>query len=251
MAASNNDQTVIRDYLLGKLSDEEQQKIEERLMVEDDLFQELEISKGELIDEYCAGDLNKNEHHWFERHYLASTEGNERRAFVVALESIERPKPARQSVSWFDRLRAFFTPPVIGIATAGVILVVVVALINRSTGSQNSLAVTLANSTIKRSTTEAQYHKIALGPDIDELRLSLTLPASAGPAPKYRAELDNRYETKTLTQAAPDGNSVLVVIPAEALPAGIYAVTLFAIQADGSEQAVPGQYFFEVERSNG
>jgi hypothetical protein len=55
MALSTHDQTKIREYLLGHLNDQEQEQIEERLIVDDDLFQELEISKGELIEEYCAG----------------------------------------------------------------------------------------------------------------------------------------------------------------------------------------------------
>ena len=50
MALTNHDQAKIRQYLLGHLSDEEQQEIEGRLMTEDDLFEELEISKGELIE---------------------------------------------------------------------------------------------------------------------------------------------------------------------------------------------------------
>jgi hypothetical protein len=51
MVLNNNDQARIRDYLLGRLSDEEEEKIEERLMVEDELFEELEISKGEILEE--------------------------------------------------------------------------------------------------------------------------------------------------------------------------------------------------------
>ena len=72
MALNNHDEARIRDYLLGHLSDEEQEKIEERLMTEDDLFEELEISKGELIEEYRAGELSRNDHEWFAEHYLAS-----------------------------------------------------------------------------------------------------------------------------------------------------------------------------------
>ena len=57
MALNDQDQARIRDYLLGHLSDEEQEKIETRLMTEDDLFEELEISKTELVEEYRAGEL--------------------------------------------------------------------------------------------------------------------------------------------------------------------------------------------------
>ena len=70
--ALNNDQITIREYLLGKLSEDEQQKIEERLMTENDLFQEFEISKGELVEEYLANELSGEEHEWFEGHFLSA-----------------------------------------------------------------------------------------------------------------------------------------------------------------------------------
>ena len=69
MALSNHDQAQIREYLLGKLGETEQQKIEERLIMEDELFDEFEISKDELIEEFCSGELNQDERQWFELHF--------------------------------------------------------------------------------------------------------------------------------------------------------------------------------------
>src|SRR4051794_29764281 len=94
MALSNHDQAQLRAYLLGKLSDDEQQKIEERLMVEDELFDEFEVSKDELIEEYHAGDLAQNERRWFEENFLATSEGRDRHAFTLAMECLQRkPDP--------------------------------------------------------------------------------------------------------------------------------------------------------------
>src|SRR5688572_6240698 len=109
MALSNHDQSNIREYLLGKLSDGELQTIEERLMVDDELFQELEISKGELIEEYSAGELGQKEHEWFGSHYLASGEGSERRLFAAALDTVGGRQPTPEPVGLFDRIRAFLT----------------------------------------------------------------------------------------------------------------------------------------------
>ena len=81
MSLNNSDQQEIRRYLLGQLEDEEQQKIEDRLMTENDLFEELEISKGEIVEEYCAGELTTKERDWLEQHFLASPEGQRRRTF--------------------------------------------------------------------------------------------------------------------------------------------------------------------------
>jgi hypothetical protein len=250
MALSDHDQSNIREYLLGKLSDEEQQTIDERLMLDDELFQELEISKGELIEEYSAGELDQKENQWFESHYLASTEGSERRLFAVALDNLEHRQRAPKPVGLFNQIGAFFTqrPRLIGLATAGVIVAVAIGVWVSSTTPRNSLAVTLTNSAIKRSAAESQYPKITLKRDVGELKLSLALPESAKNAAKYRVELDDRYQVKSLTPTGYDGNSVLVIIPAPQVPDGLYALTLYAIQSDGNEQAVAGQYFFEVER---
>jgi len=250
MALSNHDHSNIRDYLLGKLSHEVQQATEERLMVDDELFKELEISKGELIEEYSAGELGLREHEWFGSHFLASHEGNERRLFTAALHTLARRNSTPEPIGPFDRLRAFFTQrtQLLKLATAGVIVVVATGLWVISTTPRNSLAVTLTNSTVKRATNEPQYETITLKPDIGELKISLSLPESAKHAVKYRAELDNRYQTKSLTPSGFDGNSVLVIIPTKQVPDGLYGLTLYATKFDGDEQAVPGQYFFEVER---
>ena len=106
MALNNNDQTRIREFLLGKLSKDEQQKIEERLIVEEDLFNEFEISKGELVEEYCANELTEEEHQWFERHFLASPEGKETYAFAVALGGLQRgaSKPPDR-LTFLDQLK--------------------------------------------------------------------------------------------------------------------------------------------------
>ena len=250
MALSIHDLSNIREYLLGKLTDEVQQATEERLMVDDELFQELEISKGELIEEYSAGELGLREHEWFGSHYLASNEGNERHLFAVALHTVAHRKRTPEQLGPYDRLRGFFTQrtQLLKFATAGVVVAVATGLWVISTTPRNSLAVTLTNSTVKRATNEPQYETITLKPDIGELKISLSLPESAKHAVKYRAELDNRYQTKSLTPSGFDDKSVLVIIPTKQVPDGLYGVTLYATKSDGDEQAVPGQYFFEIER---
>jgi len=93
MALNNHDQARIREYLLGRLSDEEEEKIEERLMVDDDLFEELEISKGELLEEYSAGELSETDRTSLEERYLASPEGRKRYTFSRTLERSRKRVP--------------------------------------------------------------------------------------------------------------------------------------------------------------
>ena len=252
MAFNNHDQASIRAYLLGRLSDGEQQKIEERLMLEDDLFEELEISKGELVEEYHAGELNQKEREWLERHFLASPEGKQRYTFALALGRLEPPKPPPQPLGWFQRLQIFLRTSTWQIpATTAAVALIAIAIIIITRPQRQTFAITISNSALTRSTSGVQYAQVPLKSDVGEVRLTLMLPQGATPGVSYRAELNNRRdEPKSLKPSAHDANSVLVVIPAEELPPGPYALSLFAIQADGGEEAVPGSYFFTVERED-
>ena len=251
MALSDHDQAKIRDYLLGRLSEEEQEKIEERLMVEDDFFEEFEILKGELIEEYCAGELIQNEHQWFERHYLASQEGKQRYAFALALHSLERPIPipAPKPITLLERLRSLFTIRQLWpVATSAVLVLIagVALVIFLSTLPSSYDHVALTNNVADRSLTGNQYQKVTLSPDADGLRFSLKLPAPVTSGTRYRAEFDNRTEVENISAALQETNSVVVEIPAKKLPAGFYALRLYEIMADGTEQRVPGEYRFEI-----
>src|SRR5215213_10723460 len=124
--ALSHDQVTVRDYLLGHLNDQEQEKIEQRLMVEDELFDELQISKGELVEEYCAGELNQDDRRWFEHNYLASTEGRQRHALVLAISCLKRPEVVERQPSFLEKIAAFWTRPrwVAAVASAALVLII-------------------------------------------------------------------------------------------------------------------------------
>src|ERR1051325_581958 len=119
MALNDHDQARMRDYLLGHLSAEEQEKIEER-----------GSAKGELIEEYRAGELSRNDHEWFEEHYLASKEGRRAHAAAAALNSLSRPIPPPRKLTWFERLQDFFKAHrlVMAAATSAAVVIIVAAI---------------------------------------------------------------------------------------------------------------------------
>jgi methionine-rich copper-binding protein CopC len=94
-----------------------------------------------------------------------------------------------------------------------------------------------------------QAGQIKLPPDAAGLKISLTLPQPSPPAiAGYRVDLENdNGEAKSVEIAGQDAQSVLVVIPAAQLARGQYALKLFAVQADGTEQRVNGSYYFIVQ----
>lgn len=254
MALSNHDQARIREYLLGRLNEDDQQQLEERLMIEDALFEELEISKGELIEEYRAGELTQEEHGWFEQHYLASPEGRRNHVFSLALDCVEAPVPAPaatpESATFFERIGAIFKRQRWAFATAGaaaLVLLVVGSFLY--TGKQEFMAFTLTSSATRRGPGDTQVYRVAVNPNVDELRISLKLPEPATPGTNYRAELDNRREITPVKLAGQNADSVLVTIPASQVPPGYYALRLFVLKGDGSEQQIPGDYFFMVDQA--
>lgn len=245
MALSDHDQASIREYLLGRLSEAEQEQIEERLMVEDDLFEELEILKGELIEEYRDGDLTRNERESFESGFLSSPEGRQRQAFAVAVGCLgQRSQP--EPVGVFERLAAFFRQPQWAVGTVGLATVVIAAifLVKFTQQPAKSIDVTLNSSAVTRSTGDTQHPTITIPSDVTELRVSLTLPQPATPGARYRVELDKRPNRTTLQPVGQDANSVSVVIPASEVPPGFYALVIYEIKADGTEQHIPGNYYF-------
>src|SRR6185503_19764529 len=252
MALSEHDQTNIRRYLLGNLSEDEHEKIEERLIADDDLFEELEISKGELIEEYRAGELSQQDRQWFEHHFLASPDGRKRQAFAIAVECLGRlpihTEPAPQRFKFREKIGAFFMPRwavATTVSIAAVLVLGVVLLIPR--GPQKFVAVNQTSNAITRETGDDQYTRIQVPPDVSELRISLALPQPAAPGTSYRVQLNNRRDLQNLEPSGHDTNSVSVVIPTRQVPPGPYALTLQEIKADGTEQRVPTYYFFIVQ----
>jgi hypothetical protein len=255
MALSNSDQQRIRRYLLGQLSDEEQQKIEDRLMTENDFFEELEISKDEIVEEYCAGELTTKERDWLEQHFLVSPEGELRRRFALALRQGKPPSP--KHVTFFGRLKArlldlWRSQPgaVVAVASAAVVLVVGGIALRATIGTSQTtsatfLPLTLTNSSASRSGEIEPTARVSLPLNVDELRITLVLPESSPLASGYRVEAVDGINT--LSIAGSSSNSVSVIIPAAQLRRAQYALRLYAIRADGTEERVRGNYFFTVE----
>ena len=249
MALNNNDQPRIREFLLGRLTDDEQQKLEERLMVEEELFEEFEISKGELVEEYCANELSPDDKQWFERNFLASPEGRERHALDITLSRLGRPAPVQtRRRTFLERINDFLKqrPWVIatGTAAAGIIIVAAV-LLSRQTG-QTVVGPTLASNLINREQGTLPP-KVTIPSNASELKLHLLLPAGFVASTNYRAELDNKTDIKPVKVLEHDREGVWVVIPVTLLQRGEYSLKLVAIQSDGREREIPGDYLFNVE----
>src|SRR5688572_14885068 len=202
MALSNHDEVVIRHYLLGKLDDDEQQKIEERLMVEDELFEEFEVSRGELVEEYVAGELAQKEHEWFRTHFLASPEGRQQHAFVLAMGGLRVPPaalaPVVQKQSWWGRFRSLLNNRTWTVGLAGTAMAaVVLAFVIWRQPEVTVVGPTLTGTIITRGE-GPQPAKVKVDAKASKLRLRLLLPSNSVSGAHYRAKLDDRLNTATV-----------------------------------------------------
>jgi|ERR1041385_6297365 methionine-rich copper-binding protein CopC len=248
MALTEQDQARIRQYLLGELSVDEQEKVEEQLMVDDDLFDELEISKGELIEEYRAGELNGNEQKWFEEHYLSSSEGRERRAFVATMDYLATP--SARTPSLFERLLAFFkSRPWVPVTVAAAAVIVISVLVLFPRQQHTTYSITLPHMLPTRSTEGANPlpSKITLPPNTGELRASLELPKQFPQGTRFEVQLDNQTSTRAVSVIEQNEKVVTVTIPASELPHGEYQLKLTAVTSDGRREEIPGGYRFDIK----
>lgn len=94
------DQNTLRRYLLGELTQEEQlAPVEERLMAEDDFFEEFQLVKEDLIDQYVNQQLTPEDRRRFEQYFLTTAERREdvRHAQALARYAKKSRQEVRQS----------------------------------------------------------------------------------------------------------------------------------------------------------
>ena len=257
MALNNHDQAQIREYLLGKLTEAEQEKIEERLLLDDELFDEFEVSKDELVEEYCAGELGQAERKWFEEHFLATQEGRQRRAFAVAMDCLHQPVPIKQTEpqlhdeparTLLERLGDFLKTQRWAVATVAAVIVLAVVFGGMrfmSRGGGQTFNATLTASALRRGSEGPLPDKIHLPPNTKQLQLRLELPKPAAAGTRYKAEVDDRVKTKPVEIVASDAQSVTVMIPTELIPRGEYSLQLTTTTPDGTQQELA--YLFNVD----
>ena len=115
MAVDLNNETLISQYLLGELTEEQQIEIEDLAFSDKKYLAGITSVENDLIDEYVRNELSPADRQRFESRFLASAERRKRVEFARALASVvtEEPVPtttvvqASRSWSWRDSLYAF------------------------------------------------------------------------------------------------------------------------------------------------
>ena len=87
MELNLNLEKTIKRYLLGTLPLMDLQAFEEKLMTEEDIFQQLLLQEDELIEDYLGSELSPEEKERFEKHFLMAPERRQKLAFAQTLSS--------------------------------------------------------------------------------------------------------------------------------------------------------------------
>lgn len=243
MAQNETDHNTFRHYLLGQLTGDDLEAFEKRLLTDDEAFEELLALEAELVDEYASNQLSPTERAVFEKHFLITPERRDDLEFARTLRRFVQQKN-RFRLGWpnFEATRTWIVR--VGVAIAIGLFGLFAFLVPRSAQTVATVTLTPIVSTRAEG---PQPTKVSLG-EAEALKLLLKLPEGALPGSRYRAELNkDTGEVKAVDATVADQETVSVQIPATDLTPGRYSVKLYAINTGGSEQRVPGSYFFSLE----
>lgn len=85
---------LMKRYLLGDVSDEQQVRLEAEYFVDDSVFEQLSALEDELIDDYVRGELAEPQRRQFELHFLNSVERQRKLAFAESFAQYLSSVPA-------------------------------------------------------------------------------------------------------------------------------------------------------------
>lgn len=261
-------------YLLGTLPDGERDRIDERLLVDAELFEALCVIENELAYDYALGLLTPEERSRFEQRFIDRPAVQARvRTAAALIGGMRDAEPARAKYGWW----------LYAAAAAGVVLMVWLVQDNarlRQAAERRmaSTAVTesaptpapavkapQSSATSAQSQTASSIVALVLQPgvvrssaaparirlrDSDTLRLELALPAASTPSASYRASIRNPDDVQVWEGAAAvskAGRAVTLTVPAGSLPPNDYEVTLYSVPTAGSHEEI-ASYQLSVAR---
>jgi hypothetical protein len=128
MTPDNQDDELLRSYLLGKLPDEDADQLEVRLLADDELFDLAEAMELDLLGAVDRGTLTPEEREEVLRKLAATPRGRERLALARSLNTLAADKARNSNVKPFHRPAPVFRPSAIRWMALAASLVMVAGL---------------------------------------------------------------------------------------------------------------------------
>jgi hypothetical protein len=253
-------------YLLGLLPDDARDRIDERLLVDAQLFDALCVVENELAYDYALGLLTPDERRRFEERFLNRPAVQARvRTAAALLDGIgaaEAVRPARQwwlyaaaaasvlLVAWFARDNARLrqaASPVAQSAAAPTTQTASVpppaSEVPQTTDRPASIVAVVLQPGVVRSSGSPSRIRLRQG---DIVRVELARPPSSARAPNYRASIrdaDDVLAWEGTGIVSKDGQVVAITVPAASLPPNDYEVTLYGVRPGRSSEEIASYAF--------
>ena len=107
--AAASEEKLLRRYLLGELSEQEQLAVEERVFADEDSYQQLVILEDELRYDYAQGVLPPNQRERFEKRFLQEPGGKARVQLAKAILDQAFDRAAREPAKSIVERKGWFT----------------------------------------------------------------------------------------------------------------------------------------------
>ena len=251
----------VRLYLLGQLREEDEERMELRLLTDPAFGEDFDAVVNEITDQYAANELQDEDRRRVEQYFLRSAERQDKVRIACELRrqaAVERGgkvvnAPVPPEPSWWEGVSLFWNrqPLSLRFATIFATLVILVGIgmlvlpaRNATAPSYTALALNISNS--DRSV-GSQTQSVKPQPGDAGVRLDLNVPDGTAPAQSYRVNLQGEQVSRDLPVAEQNDGVVVVIIPTGEVPPGSYTLQLFGVNADGTEQRIRGSYFFNLE----
>ena len=132
MALQSEELTNIKRYLLGEVTAEERETLEQRLLTDDDYFEEFRLAKEDLIDRYTEGEMTPEEREKFKKHFLITKERRESlklaQSLIAYSSSQARKSGKKKDANWQPLVWAssLFSTPLRAAACAAVAIAITI-----------------------------------------------------------------------------------------------------------------------------
>jgi hypothetical protein len=270
------DQESLLQYLLGSLPPVERTALEERLLTDNDFYEELLIAEDELIDQYCRDEQSPTDRQLFETHFLLTPERQQKVRFARSFKTYlnraneaeanasSREEPSSVNDGKLERRNAkskgWFFPtlgqkPILAYSLAAA-FILVIALVSwialdrsKNPALQDGGKVLAVVLTPGLTRDGGEIKKISIPPGTATVTLQLEVPKADYTS--YRAELLTTERTIIATneglhvETVSDKAVVAMPITRSLIERDDYYVGLAGKRADGSYENV-ASYVFRV-----
>jgi hypothetical protein len=276
---ASKQETEIRRYLLGELSDSEREQVEQRLITDGNYKEEVLMVEQELLEDYLAGLLIPQERELFHKNYLSAPLQKQKLRIAQALDkylvqtSVQTPKTV-SGQSWIEWFWNALHLPHGLMQLSWVVLILIVVLAGawwvvktlrsegneiqadliRLNGPQSGVlapGLSVATGVLSPLSVRESGRSVIVTITSETQVVQLRIPQPSGQQGSYEAVLkdNNGREVTRISEiairAVDNMPTIVLQFPAKMFQAGDYVITLTQHNSGSSGEGI-GDYSFRI-----